>query len=211
MTDHHHRTSLTALSVVLRLTAIVMCLSAGAMRVHAQTASDGDQATREELEPLTVGRAGTTLIGIAGYVDRFFSSEETSPTIYTAHLDVSRFLTDRLVVRGGVAGIGRIGDEDGDGDVGPGAPALHGIVGGLFYFSPQKVVSLYSGVDYWVQLTQRSGSDAGVLVGTLGAQGALSSRTSLYLEGGYGVSLSKGDDDETLTRYVGRIGVRLKF
>lgn len=73
------------------------------------------------------------------------------------------------------------------------------------------MASLYSGVDYWAQLTQRSGPDAGSLVGTFAVQGALSSRASLFVEGGYGVALTKSAGNDTLTRYVGRVGVRLKF
>jgi len=133
------------------------------------------------------------------------------PGTYTVHVDVTRFLTDRIAIRGGLAGTGTFGGDDTDQPAGIGAPALHGTAGAVFYFSPQSMVSLYSGIDYWAQLTQRADSDAGSLVGTLGVQGAMSSRASIYLEGGYGLGLSTGEEDETLRRFVGRIGVRLKF
>jgi hypothetical protein len=191
--------------------ALLLLLSIGVIALQAQGSSASGQATSEDLEPRTIGSSGTTLVGFAGYVDKFWSSENTFPGTYTVHVDVTRFLTDRLAVRGGLAGTGSFGGDDSDEPTGIGAPALHGTAGALFYFSPQSLVSLYSGIDYWAQLTQRADSDAGSLVGTLGVQGAMSSRASVYLEGGYGLGLSKGEEDETLRHFVGRIGVRLKF
>jgi hypothetical protein len=177
---------------------------------HAQTTSA--RVTSEEIEPRTIGTTGTTMIGLAGYVDRFFSSEDTLPTNYTAQLDVGRFLTRSLVLRGGLAGTGRFGgDEAEDLPTGPGAAALHAFVGALFYINPQSIVSLYAGGDYWAQLSQRDGRDAGSVIGTFGAQGAVSSRASLFIEGGYGIGLTKGSEGETRSRYVARLGVRLKF
>ena len=73
------------------------------------------------------------------------------------------------------------------------------------------MASFYAGADYWGQITQRNGLDAGTLVGVAGVQGALSSRVSLFLEGGYGAALQKNDDDVRVTRIIGQIGVRLKF
>lgn len=183
----------------------------GAAALHGQAAPANNPITSEDLEPRTIGSSGTTLVGIAGYVDKFSSSENTFPGSYTVHVDVTRFLTDRLAVRGGLAGTGSFGGDDSDQVTGIGAPALHGTAGAQFYFTPQNMLSLYSGIDYWAQLTQRADSDAGSLIGTFGVQGAMSSRASIYLEGGYGLGLSKGEDGETLRRFVGRVGVRLKF
>ncbi|HLG53849.1 MAG TPA: hypothetical protein VI485_00875 [Vicinamibacterales bacterium] len=152
------------------------------------------------------------MIGLAGYVDRVFSSEDAFPTNYTVQIDVGRFLTRSLVLRGGLAGTGRFGGDGAeDLPTGPGAAALHAFVGALFYINPQSIVSLYAGGDYWAQLSQRAGRDAGSVIGTLGAQGAVSSRASLFIEGGYGIGLTKGDEGETRSRYVARLGVRLKF
>ena len=39
----------------------------------------------------------------------------------------------------------------------------------------------------------------------------LSSRAGFYVEGGYGVRLTDGDEGETLTRFTGQIGVRIRF
>ncbi len=191
--------------------ALMLLLSIGIVSLRAQSARESGQITTEDLEPRIIAAAGTTLVGLAGYVDKFSSSEDSFPTAYTLHADVTRFLTDRFAVRGGLAGTGTFGGDDTDEPTGIGAPALHATAGALFYFSPHTMLSLYSGVDYWAQLTQRADSDAGSVVGTLGVQGAMSSRASIYLEGGYGLGLSTGEDDETLRRFVGRIGVRLKF
>jgi hypothetical protein len=192
-------------------TALILLVSIGAVALHGQAAPENDQSTSEDLEPRTIGSAGATLVGVAGYVDKFSSSEDTLPGSYTVHVDVMRFLTDRIAIRGGLAGTGSFGGDDTEQPAGMGAPSLHGTAGALFYFSPQGMLSLYSGVDYWAQLTQRADSDAGSLVGTLGVQGAMSSRASVYLEGGYGLALSKGEEDETVRRFVGRVGIRLKF
>ena len=151
-------------------------------------------------------------IGVSGYIDRFFSSERGLPTTYTAQIDISRFLTRKIAARGGLAGTGSVGGDDAeDLPTGSGAPALHGFAGVLYYFTPQSIVSAYAGVDYWAQLTQRAEADAGSIVGTLGLQGAMSSRVSAFVEGGYGPALTRGDDDERLWRVIGRVGVRLKF
>jgi hypothetical protein len=152
------------------------------------------------------------MVGVAGYVDRFFSSERLFPTHYTAQIDVGHFVTQRLVARGGVSGSGSFGGEDADDlATGSGAPALHAFGGLSLYFTPDSIVSLYSGAEYWAQLTQRGESDTGSIVGKLGLQGAVSSRVSLFLEGGYGFGLTKGEEGERISRFVGQIGVRLKL
>jgi hypothetical protein len=81
----------------------------------------------------------------------------------------------------------------------------------LHHFRAQSIASLYGGADYWAQISQRDGLDAGTIIGVAGVQGALSSRVSLFLEGGYGAALQKNDDNVRVTRIVGQIGVRLKF
>ena len=54
-------------------------------------------------------------------------------------------------------------------------------------------------------------AQAPAAAGPMTSLGALSSRVSLFLEGGYGAALQKNDDDVRVTRIVGQIGVRLKF
>ena len=50
-----------------------------------------------------------------------------------------------------------------------------------------------------------------LVVGTIGVQGALSSRASAFVEGGYGVGLRQNEDEVRVRRIVGQVGVRLKF
>jgi hypothetical protein len=166
----------------------------------------------EEIEPRTIGTSGTTLIGFSGFIDRFSSSEIALPTNYTAYVDVSRFITKRIVARFGVAGAGRFGgEEDDDLPTGPGAMAVHGFGGAHYYFTPESMVSFFAGAEYWAQITRRSDAKAGAVVGKGGLQAAVSSRASVFLEGGYGIDLTKGEDDEIVSRFVGQIGIRLKF
>jgi hypothetical protein len=166
----------------------------------------------EELEPRVVGSAGMTTVGFAGFIDRFSSSQTLYATNYTAQVDVSRFLTRRIAIRFAVLGTGRAGGEaTTDEATGPGAPALHAGGGGLFYFTPGSMMSAYAGLEYWSQLTRRADNDAGSAVGKFGLQAVVSSRASVFMEGGYGVNLRRGEEGETVTRLVGQLGVRIRF
>jgi hypothetical protein len=186
--------------------ALTMVLSAGA--ASGQTVPQAS----EEVEPRFIGTTGTTMTGVSGYVDRFFSSERGRPFNYSLQIDVGRFVTRTFVVRGGMRGSGSAGGDDSDDlPTGQGVPALFGFAGLLYYFTPQSMASFYAGADYWTQITQRDGSDAGTIIGIAGVQGAVSSRVSLFLEGGYGAALRKNDDEVRAMRLVAQIGVRLKF
>lgn len=203
--------------VILRMmrstTAIfaTLCFLTGAA-VHAQIPAAGTPVASEEIEPRVIGTTGTMTIGLAGYVDRFFSSERNLATHYTANVDVGRFVARRIVVRGGLTGTGQFGgDGSDDPPTGAGAAALHAFAGVLYYFTPQSMLSAYAGGEYWNQLTQRADADPGATVGTFGLQGAMSSRASVFIEGAYGLGLAKGDEGETMRRVVGRLGIRLKF
>jgi hypothetical protein len=198
--------------VVHTLLSIVFAVLMSVSVAHAQVEPGSVTAVSEDVEPRSIGAAGTMMFGVAAFVDRFHSSESALPTNYTAQIDVGRFVTRRFVVRGGLAGSGSFGGEDPEErPSGVGVPSLHGFGGLLFYFSPQSMVSLYSGVEYWAQLTQRAEEDAGSIVGRLGLQGAVSSRASLFVEGGYGVGITKGDEGELVSRFGGQLGIRLKF
>jgi hypothetical protein len=190
-------------------------LLAAAFALAASTASaqQPTQPVSEEVEPRTIGATGTMLIGVSGFVDRFYSPEQALPLNLTAHFDVGRFITPRIVVRGGLAGSGSFGGDDAEELAkGQGVASLHVFAGGAYYFRPQSMLSLYAGGDYWAQLTQRGDvADAGSVVGFLGVQGALSSRAHVFLEGGYGMALSLDVDEVRPKRIVGRVGVRVKF
>jgi hypothetical protein len=195
-------------SMPLRLAMLILVLGAGAARAQSQT--ETNRATSEETEPRIIGTTGNTMIGAAGYLDRISSSEDTFPINYALHVDVSRFIASRIALRGGIVGSVSAGGED-DLPSGSGVPALHALIGGLYYFTPRSMGSLYVGAEYWAQLTQRAARDAGFAFGTVGLQGLVSSRASVFIEGGYGVGLTRGDQGELRSRIVGRAGVRLKF
>lgn len=189
----------------------LLWLVSGAGAARAQERTD-DTVIAEEIEPRVIGTTGTTTLGFSGHLDRFASSERSTALNYAAQFDVARFLTRRIAARGGLAGTGSFGGDDADErPTGTGAPALHAFAGALYYFTPRSMLSPYAGAEYWAQVTQRAGRDAGSLVAVGGVQGAISSRASLFLEAGYGIGLTRGEDGETLSRVVGRIGVRLKL
>jgi len=166
----------------------------------------------EETEPRIIGRPGTMMVGFSGFVDRFFSPEEVLPINYSVQIDVCRFVTKRLAIRVGAVGTGSVGGEDDDQlRSGSGAPSLHAAGGMLFYFTPQSMVSFYTGGEYWAQLTQRSGRDTGSFLGVAGLHAAISSRASVFIQGGVGARLARGDSDELFTRFVAQMGLRLKF
>jgi len=167
----------------------------------------------EEVEPRIVGRSGTTLIGVSGFVDRAFSTEKLMPFNYLIQADGVRFVTGHIAIRLGAAGSGSLGgDKDDEAALltGTGAPALRAFAGGMYFLRPKSMISLYGAGEYWAQLTQRAERDAGSIVFKLGLHAAVSSRASLFAEGGYGVGLSRGSEDELVTRISAQLGVRIR-
>ena len=73
------------------------------------------------------------------------------------------------------------------------------------------MISMYLGAEYWAQLTEREAGDTGSLLGTAGLQAAVSSRASMFIQGGFGARLARGEDDELLSRIVAQMGLRIKF
>jgi hypothetical protein len=195
----------------MRITILILLLATNVSLAWAQTPSESNDSSSEDLEPRIVGKSGTTTIGIGGYLDRFFSSEDSLPMNYVAQADVLRFMTDRIALSGGVVGAGSVGGESDGSASGPGALALHLFGGALWYFTPASMGSFYAGGEYWAQVTNRAERDAGSLLAKAGFQAAVSSRASLFIEGGYGFALTKGSEDEVLSRVQARIGVRLRI
>jgi hypothetical protein len=185
---------------------LVVCASAGSAR--AQTI-DGQV---EEIEPRVVGGRGTTWVGFSGFVDRFLSPEDALPVNYAAQVDVCRFLTTRIAVRGAAVGTGQFGGgEAEDQSAGSGAPALHASGGVLYFLTPRSLLSAYLGGEYWGQLSRRAGRDLGSIIGTAGVQATISSRASLFIQAGYGVRLNRGDENELISRFVAQLGVRIRM
>ncbi len=200
-----------ALIVTVRHAGYLFRAALCALFLAAGTASAAAQT--EDIEPRAIGGAGVMTIGISGFIDKFMSTEEVFPWQATVNVDFTRFLTRRFAVRGGLIGSGRFGgDEDeSEGDTGPGASALHAHGGLLYYFTPDALASVYAGGEYRAQLTNRADEDAGTVLGKGGLEAAISSRVRLFVEGGYGMRLTRGPDDERQTRLVGELGVRVKF
>jgi hypothetical protein len=189
----------------------IACVSAVSAR--AQEPTPQVQMTSEDVEPRVIGRPGTTLIGFSGFVDRFFSTEDVFPTNYVAQVDVCRFITKRFAVRVGAVGTGQFGGDDSTSDAttGTGAPALHASGGLLYYFTPASMISFYVGSEYWAQITRRAERDSGSVLGTAGIHAAISSRASVFMQGGMGANLTRGDHDELQTRFVAQMGLRIKL
>jgi hypothetical protein len=165
---------------------------------------------QEDIEPRVVGLTGTTMAGLSGFIDRFSSSEDDFPWRVSLYFDLSRFVTSKIAVRGGLVGATTFHDED-DESSGSSASSLDAFASGLYFFTPRSMVSLYSGVEYRAQLNRRAERDAGTASGVGGVQAMLSSRAGLFVEGGYGIHLTKGDEGERLTRLTGQLGVRIRF
>lgn len=94
--------------------------------------------------------------------------------------DLGSFLSDSFLLRLGATFSGQIG---GDLD-----PNVQGLVGFLYYFSPDGSGSLYAGVDTTKDLGTEGSKPYGY--GRLGLQTMLNSRASFFVEGGYGKILS---------------------
>lgn len=150
------------------------------------------------------------MAGISGFIDRFSSAEDNFPWRVSLYVDLSRFVTSKIAVRGGLVGATTFQDED-DESSGSSASSLNAFAGGLYFFTPQSMISPYSGIEYRAQLNRRADRDAGTVMGVGGVQAMLSSRAGLFIEGGYGVHLTKGDEGERLTRLTGQIGLRIRF
>jgi hypothetical protein len=175
-------------------------------------AASAASAQSEEIEPRVVGAAGAMSLGVSGFVDRLMSSEDTFPLNVTLHVDVTRFLTERIAVRGGLIGTAAFADDDADEEpTALGGAALHAVACGFLYFTPRSLVSPYAGIEYRAQLTDRPESDAGTVLGKGGLEAAVSSRALVFLEGGYGARLTRGEDDELQTRIVAEVGFRIRF
>jgi hypothetical protein len=169
-------------------------------------AAQTDKPPSEDVEPRTIADRGTTMVGGALYLDQVYSSERLLPLNFTILGDVTRFVTPRIALRGGVAGgSSRGGDDIDDAPSGLGAPALHGHGAALFYFSPASIWSLYAGAGFSSQLTRREDTDpSGTVQGIVGLQGAISSRVHVFVEGSYGTGLSRSDEQTTrITTYAG--------
>lgn len=193
-----------------RVRVLVVCVALCGDAVPSR-AQDAAPAASEELEPRVVGAAGVTTIGLSGFIDKVSSSEDVFPWRATAQFDLTRFVTRRFAARIGLIGSTSADGLDDDERIGAAAPAFFATAAALAYLTPSAVLSPYFGLEYRARLTDRPARDAGVTLGLAGAQAALSSRASMFVEAGYGIDLTRGSDDELRTRFVTTFGVRIRF
>jgi hypothetical protein len=175
-------------------------------------------AQTEDVEPRIIGERGVTLLGLSGSLSRFFSSEALMAGTYTVQADGHRFVTSKIAIRFGVVGSDAFGgdsdeddDEDEDAAVTTPNTALEALGGAVYYLTPASIWSFYGGGEYRARITNRETDDIGSANAIVGLQGALSSRASFFVEGGYGFRLRRGDEGELQTRIVGQAGVRFRF
>lgn len=189
----------------------VACVVAVLAIARPTSAQAPASALPEDVEPRVIGGKGVTAVGFSGFIDKFGSSEEAFPLHAVVQVDVTRFVTTRFAVRGGLLGATTFGGDEDEPATGPGAPAMSASAALLYYFTPQGMVSLYAGGEYRAQLTSRAEKDAGTMLGLAGVEAAVSSRARVFIEGGYGARLTHGDEGELQTRIVGQVGIRIKF
>ncbi|MEO5821100.1 MAG: hypothetical protein ABIT71_11385 [Vicinamibacteraceae bacterium] len=165
----------------------------------------------EDVEPRVIGVPGAMTLGLAGYADRISSEDDNLPLNLTLQVDISRFLTKHIAVRGGVVGAGALGGDPDALPTGVGVPSLHAFAAANWYFTPGSMASVYAGGGYWAQITARDGADRGSILGLAGMEAAVSSRAHVFAEGGWGFGLTKTEDGATRQRFVARLGVRVKL
>jgi hypothetical protein len=184
--------------------------------VLACAASARAQAAAPARQDRQVGRAGAVQLGVSGFLDKFFtSSDTTQPAFYNVSFDVGKFMTDRFVAKAGIVGSGTFGGASGGVDTGGGGAQLFGQAGLLFYVSPGSVTSPYLGAEYSTVLTNRQSGDNGTILAKVGVQTALSARSSIFFEGGYGFAVSapsfQGVASERTQQFTGQFGLRFLF
>lgn len=203
----------------MRVTCLLVAtfLAGAVLPARAQVTGQADApppavTPSEDIEPRVIGTPGTMALGLAGSADQIRSEDDYLPFNLTLQVELSRFLTSAIAVRGGVVGSAALGGDPDDRTDGTGQPALHAFGAGLYYFTPQSLASVYAGAGYWWQMTARGDSaDAGSVLGLGGVEASVSSRATVFVEGGYGIGLTKTDDGATRQRFLARVGVRLKL
>ena len=219
MPGRHSASQIVALSsrrrwVVSRF-LIALVFVGRASLAHGQTPDRSPQAVtpavEEEIEPRIIGRPGTTMVGVSGFVDRAFSTEALMPLNYTVEAGGLRFITTHIAIDAAVAGSGSFGGDASESvPAGTGVASLRLMAGALYFLRPRSMISLYGGGDYATQLSRRSGSERGVIVGKVGIQAAMSARAALFVEGGYGFAITTGSAGERVTRIQGLVGLRIR-
>lgn len=208
---------------LVRATVFIAVVTGSVATAWAQ--SPQEQHHSEEVEPRIIGHRGVTLFGVSGSLNRYFSSEDLFAGSYTVQVDGHHFISKKIAVRFGAIGSDHFGgepddsddsDDDSSADDSETSGTLAGnaveVLGGaVYYFTPESVWSFYGGAEYRTRVTNRLTDDIGSVNAIVGLQGALSSRASFFVEGGYGLRLQRGSEGELQTRIIGQGGVRFRF
>jgi hypothetical protein len=209
---------------LVRATVFIAVVMSRVATAWAQSPQDHNRS--EDVEPRIIGQRGVTLLGTSGSLSRFYSSEDLFTGTYTVQVDGHHFITRKIALRFGAIGSDTFGggsddSDDDDSDDSDSSNdgtstslsghAIEGLGGAVYYFTPESVWSFYGGGEYRARITNRLTNDIGAVNAIVGLQGALSSRASFFVEGGYGFRLRRGGEGELQTRIVGQGGVRFRF
>jgi hypothetical protein len=158
-----------------------------------------------------VGRKGATQMGISFStttpVALTEAGTQTGATTLNGSIDIGRFVTNKLVTRFGVFGSGSFGGQRSGGS----SPVSFMLLGGvLYYFTPDKVSSLYLGGDSSVAVSSVGSGDPNVN-GRLGVQTAIRHNASFFVEGGYGGALTSSEGGSRGGSLMTNVGIRVLF
>ena len=195
----------------MRFSTIVACALSATVFVASSAYAQAPAPAQR-----VVGRSGATQLELSGSFDRWYtSSQSDTPTNYFITFGVGKFLSDGFLINGRVSGSGQFGGPESDPEFDFGGPSLYGEFGVKYYFSPQNTTSGYVGGLYSAALTNRQDGDNGSVLGTFGAQTAISPSASFYYEVLYGVALSTpsfgGFESDRLQRFGMQFGLRFLF
>jgi hypothetical protein len=168
-------------------------------------------ASAQTPEPTkSVGRKGATQMGISFSTTTPVSvsdaGTQTGATTLNGSIDIGRFVTGKLVTRFGVFGSGSFGGQQRSG-----SPVSFMLLGGaLYYFTPDKVSSLYIGGDTSVAVSS-AGTNDPMVNGRLGVQTAIKHNASFFIEGGYGGALTSSQGGSRGGSLMTNVGIRVLF
>jgi hypothetical protein len=179
------------------LTMLAMC--ALAVPAAAQNAEPNRTVGRKGAKQLSLSFATMTQISTAPD-SGFGGATSTSTNIFGA-VGFGRFVTERFVLNVGISGSGDV--QEGS------SPMFFTSVGGLFYFSPQRVSSAYIGGDVSTMISTIEGVDsAPEVLGKLGVQTAIKENAAIFFEGAYGGAIKSFGSSGSLRT---QLGLRVLF
>jgi hypothetical protein len=194
----------------MRVSSIIACA------LSAVFVASSAYAQAPPAAPRVVGRSGATQLELSGSFDRSYTaSNSDTPTTYFVTVGVGRFLSEGFLINGRLSGSGQFGGPELPPEYDFASTSLYGQFGAKWYFSPQSTTSGYVGGLYSAALTNRQDGDNGSILGSFGAQTAVSPQASFFYEVLYGVSLSTptiaGFTTERQQHFGVQFGLRFLF